>query len=211
MFPDNSMFHLMKFMNQAYAPEYTPKVLSFCKGCVLACKHWYALVCSPNFIWFVLAFLVLVVVLRYHRGVLRDRASVALSQAALMTTEPRDIACGPDAVVHPPAKSATSYQATGLMQTNLQNLEAMVMVLKQDIVVFKITQMDFEKQLNKDHAQFVKKMKEAISNNRSALEIEGMKCYVTSLHQNTWVLKQQSAQRMQDTSNDQLEKMIRSR
>jgi len=97
------------------------------------------------------------------------------------------------------------------MQTNLQNLEAMVMVLKQDIVVFKITQMDFEKQLNKDHAQFVKKMKEAISNNRSALEIEGMKCYVTSLHQNTWVLKQQSAQRMQDTSNDQLEKMIRSR
>jgi len=171
MFLYNFMTHLMQFMHQESFSVATPRVMSALKGCVLACTHFYALMCSPNFIWFVLAYVVLTVAFRYRRGVLRARASVALRQA----TQPRHMAC-PDAEDRPPVRSATSdhapaqmqtnlqksatpVQATGLMQTNLLKLDAMRLQLKQDIMALQITEIQFEKQRAVDHAEFMVKVK----------------------------------------------------
>jgi len=215
---NNTIFDFMKYVTQTYFLPSPPQVLSMCQGCMLACTHFYALVCSPNFKWFVLAYLVLTVAFRYRRGVLRARASVALRQA----TQPRHMACGPDAEVRPPArsvtsdhamqtklqKSETSVQATGQMQTNLLKLEAMHKQLKQDIIVLQITQMEFDKQRNADYAKFVVLMQKAMSDKTGALTIENHKCFLSSLHETNWVLNRQCTQRMQDDSNNKLHMMF---
>ena len=221
MFLYNFMTHFMQFMDQASFSVATPRVLSALKGCVKACTHFYALMCSPNFIWFVLAYVVLTVAFRYRRGVLRARASDALRQA----TQPRHMACGPDAEDRPPARSATSdhapaqmqtnlqksatpVQATGLMQTNLLKLQAIQKQLKQDILVLQITEMQFEKQRTADHAKFVVLMNKAISDHKSGLEIENHNCFLSSLHESNWVLNRQCVQRMQNASNAKLNMMF---
>jgi hypothetical protein len=181
---------------------------------MLAWTHFYALVCSPNFMWFMLAYLVFTVAFRLRRGVLRARASQALRQA----TQPRhmsgpDVPCrppasSPDVPCRPPARSETSAQATGQMQTNLLKLEAMHKQLKQDIIVLQITQMEFDKQRNADYAKFVVLMQKAMSDKTGALTIENHKCFLSSLHETNWVLNRQCTQRMQDDSNNKLHMMF---
>jgi len=101
--------------------------------------------------------------------------------------------------------------AADQMQTNLENLQFMMQMLRRDMAVFELVQERFRHQEDEDNAEFERIMKQAVFDNKRAVELESLWFEHRQVQEHNLGMAQNSRARMQSASNNSHEMRFRRR